>query len=179
MGTKNTGRLALSAVMTALAVVILLLTAAPIATIGLAALAGICGIPVVVEWGRKAGLIHFAAVAVLALLLVPSLQGKGMYIAFFGWYTVFKAWIESRHLPRMGEWAAKCGVFAAALVVYGAVWVFLLDMPLPDVFRLWMLPVAAVVACAIFAVYDIGFSRLVTAYCGGIGGKIRQIFRFQ
>lgn len=177
MRTKNTGRLALSAVLTALAVVVLLLTATPIATIGLAALAGVCGIPIVVEWGRKAGLIHFAAVAALALLLVPSLQGKGMYIAFFGWYTVFKAWIESKRLPRIGEWAAKCGVFAAALVAYGAAWVFLLDMPLPA--WSWATPLLAVGLCGVFAVYDFGFSRLVAAYCGKIGGKIRQIFRFR
>lgn len=179
MRTKNTGRLALSAVLTSLAVVVLLLTATPIATIGLAALAGVCGIPIVVEWGRKAGLLHFVAVAVLALLLVPSLQGKGMYIAFFGWYTVFKAWIESKQLPRMAEWAAKIGAFLAATAAYGAVWVFLLDMPLPDGFVLWMVPVAAVLACAVFVVYDIGFSRLVAVYCGKMGGKIRQIFRFQ
>ena len=179
MRAKNTGRLALSAVLTALAVVALLLTATPIATIGLAALAGVCGIPIVVEWGRKAGLLHFAAVAVLALLLVPSLQGKGMYVAFFGWYTVFKAWIESKSLPRIGEWATKIGAFSVAIAAYGAVWVFLLNMPLPEGFTLWMLPVAAVVAFAVFVVYDIGFSRLVAAYCGKMGGKIRQIFRFQ
>ena len=179
MGAKNTGRLALSAVLTALAVVVLLLTTTPIATIGLAALAGVCGIPIVVEWGRKAGLLHFAAVAVLALLLIPSLQGKGMYIAFFGWYTVFKAWIESKSLPRIGEWAAKIGAFLVAVAAYGAVWVFLLNMPLPDGFVLWMVPVAAVAACAVFVVYDLGFSRLVAAYCGKMGVKIRQIFRFQ
>jgi hypothetical protein len=102
-----------------------------------------------------------------------------MYIAFFGWYTVFKAWIESKHLPRIGEWAAKIGAFLVATAAYGAVWVFLLDMPLPDGFVLWMVPVAAVVACGVFVVYDLGFSRLVAVYCGKMGGKIRQIFRFQ
>ena len=76
MRTKNTGRLALSAVLTSLAVVVLLLTATPIATIGLAALAGVCGIPIVVEWGRKAGLIHFAAVAALALLLMIVIKPR-------------------------------------------------------------------------------------------------------
>ena len=177
MRTKNTGRLALSAVLTALAVVVLLLTATPIATIGLAALAGVCGIPVVVEWGRKAGLLHFAAVAVLALLLVPTLQGKGMYIAFFGWYTVFKAWIESKRLPRIGEWAVKCGVFAAALVAYGAVWVFLLDMPLPA--WSWTTPLLAVGLCGVFGVYDIGLSRLIGTYLTHIRPKLRQIFRFR
>ena len=94
MKTKRTGRLALAGIFTALAVVFLLLTISPLATVGLAALAGVCGIPIVVEWGRRAGLIHFGAVALLALFLVPAIEGKGMYIAFFGWYTVFKAWVE-------------------------------------------------------------------------------------
>lgn len=175
---KQTGRLALASVLTALAVVILLLTVSPLATIGLAALAGVCGIPIVVEWGRKAALIHFAAVALLALLLVPAIEGKGMYIAFFGWYTVFKAWVESKNLPRLGEWAIKCGAFGAAVAAYGAVWVFLLNMPLPDGLATWMIPVAIVVLWGVFAVYDVGFSRLVSVYCGGFGRKIRQLFRF-
>lgn len=176
MKVKNSGRLALAGVFTALAVVCLLFTVSPIATVGLAALAGVCGIPVVVEWGRKAGLIHFAAVAVLALLIVPTLQGKGMYVAFFGWYTVFKAWIESTGLPRIGEWAAKCGIFAASLTAYGAVWVFLLDMPLPA--WSWATPLLAVGLCGVFGVYDVGLSRLIGTYLSHVGPKLRQTFRF-
>ena len=176
MKAKNTGRLALAGVLTALAVVFLLFTISPLATVGLAALAGVCGIPVVVELGRKAGLIHFAAAALLAWFLVPTIEGKGMYIAFFGWYTVFKAWIESKHLPRIGEWAAKCGVFAVALVAYGAVWVFLLDMPLPV--WSWATPLIAVGLCGVFAVYDFGLTQLIGAYFGRIRPKIGNLFRF-
>ena len=178
MKTKQTGRLALAGVFTALAMVFLLLTASPLATVGLAALAGVCGIPVVVEWNRKAGLIHYAAVAVLAWFLVPTVEGKGMYIAFFGWYTVYKAWIESKSLPRLGECAAKCGAFAAAVATYGAAWVFLLDTPLPDWFSLWMLPVAAVVLCAVFVLYDFGLTRLIGAYFTRIHPRLQQLFRF-
>lgn len=178
MNKRRTGALALGGILSALAIVFLLLTTGPVATIGLAALAGVCGIPLVIEVGRKAGLLHFVVVAVLAVLLVPTPEGKMMYVGFFGWYTVFKAWIESKHLPRIGEWAAKCGVFAAALVAYGAVWVFLLHMALPDWWALWMLPVAAVALSGLFVVYDVGLSRLIGAYCGGISQKIRQIFRF-
>ena len=177
MRTKNTGRLALAGVLTALTVVFLLFTISPLATVGLAALAGVCGIPVVVELGRKAGLIHFAAAALLAWFLVPTIEGKGMYVAFFGWYTVFKAWIESKNLPRLGEWTAKCGVFAAAVVAYGAVWVFLLDMPLPA--WSWITPLLTVGLCAVFGVYDFGLTRLIGTYLTHVGPKLRQIFRFQ
>lgn len=175
---RQTGRLALAGVFTALAVVILLLTASPVATIGLAALAAVCGIPVVIEWGQKAGLIHFAAVAVLALLIVPTIEGKGMYIAFFGWYTVFKGFIESKRLPSIAEWALKIAAFLVAVGAYGAVWFFLLDMPLPAGVTTWMIPVAAVVLCAVFAVYDLGLSRVVGIYQIHLGEKLRRLFRF-
>lgn len=176
MRQMQTGRLALAGVFTALAVVCLLLTASPMATIGLAALAGVCGIPIVVEWGRKAGLIHFAAVALLAWFLVPTIEGKGMYIAFFGWYTVFKAWVESKTLLRLAEWAIKCGVFAGAMVAYGTVCVFLLDMFLPP--WTWAVPLIAVALCGVFFLYDWGLTRLISVYCTKISPKIRQTFRF-
>ena len=168
----------MAGVFTALAVVFLLFTISPMATIGLAAVAGVCGIPIVVEWGRKAGLLHFAAVAVLALLIIPTLEGKGMYISFFGWYTVFKGFIEGKNLSRAVEWAMKIGAFLVAVTAYGAAWVWLLDMPIHEPFTLWMFPVAAVVLTAVFVVYDVGLSRLVGIYCSSIGPKLRQTFRF-
>ena len=174
MNKQRSGTLALAGVFTALAVVFLLLTAV-IPTVGFAALAGVCGIPVVIERGRAAGLVHFVAVALLALILVPTMEGKGMYIAFFGWYTVFKAWVESRNLPRPAEWAVKIAAFAAAMAAYGAVWVFLLKMPLPQ--QLWLIPPAAVALCAVFAVYDGGLTGVITVYHSRIRPKISRLFR--
>lgn len=176
MKAKRTGRLALAGVLTALALVFLLLTITPMATVALAAIAAVCGIPVVIELGQRAGLIHFAAVAVLALILVPTIEGKGIYIAFFGWYTVFKAFIESKNLPRLGEWGIKLAIFIVAMLAYTAVWVFLLDMPIPPDFALWI--IATTLLCAVFAVYDIGLSRLIATYFSHIRPKIQEIFRF-
>ena len=144
----------------------------------LAAIAALCGIPVVVELGRKAGLLHFAAVAVLAAVLVPTIEGKGMYIAFFGWYTVFKAFIEGKNIPRPAEWGIKIAVFAVAIAAYGAAFVFLLQMPLPEWFALWMLPLVAVALCAVFVIYDMGLTRMVSVYHQRIRPKISDIFRF-
>ena len=176
MGTRQTGRLALAGVFTALAVVCLLLTITPLATVGLAALAGVCGIPVVVELGRKAGLIHFAAVAVLGWFIVPTVEGKGMYIAFFGWYTVFKAFIEGKNLPRPAEWAIKIAAFSVAVVAYGAIWVFLLHMPVPTDLVLWIGSIFLL--CIVFVVYDLGLTGLVSTYFSRIRPKITGMFRF-
>lgn len=178
MNKKRSGRLALAGIFTALAVACLLMTISPIATVGLAALAAVCGIPVVIESGRLAGLVHFASVAVLTLLLVPTIEGKGMYIAFFGWYTVFKSFIEGKNLPIATEWVVKIGAFLVAVAAYGAVWIWLLDMPIHEPFTLRMFPVAAVVLTVVFVVYDVGLSRLVGIYFTNVGPKLRQIFRF-
>lgn len=178
MKAKNTGRPALAGVLTALALVFLLFTVSPLATAGLAAVAGLCGIPVVIELGRKAGLIHFAAVALLALLIVPTVEGKGMYTAFFGWYTIYKAWVESKNLPRPAEWGVKIAAFIAAVAAYGAVWVWLLKMPIPQWADLWVLPLLAVALVAVFVVYDIGLSGVIGAYFGRIRPKIGNLFRF-
>lgn len=170
--------MALAGVLTALALVVLLMTVNPLATAGLAAVAALCGIPVVVELGRKAGLLHFAAVAVLAALIVPTIEGKGMYIAFFGWYTVFKAFIESKNLPRPAEWAIKIGVFAVAVSAYAALWIFLLHMPLPDWFALWTVPIVMAALCVVFAVYDVGLTGVIEFYYSRIRPKLSGMFRF-
>ena len=178
MGTKQSGRIALSGVLSAMAVVFLLFTYFPTASIALAAIAALCGIPVVVELGHKAGLLHYAAVSVLAAIFALTAEGTGLYIAFFGWYTVFKSFIEGKHLSRPVEWVAKVGVFAVSIAAYAAVWIWLLRMPLPAEFALWMVPVAAVVLCAVFVVYDIGMTRVIGVYHFKLRPKLRDLFRF-
>ncbi len=164
MKKKVTGRLALAGIMTALALVFLLLTVTPVTTVGLAALAGICGIPVVVELGRRAGLLHFVAVGLLAVLLVPAVEGKVLYLDFFGYYTVVKAWLENKRMPRVAEYGVKVAVFLAALSGNGVAGYYLLTPTVPDWFRWWMMPVAALLLTGVFLVYDRCLTGLVGLY---------------
>ncbi len=174
---KQTGRLAFGGVMTALALVFLLLTATPVATVALAALAGVCGIPVVVELGKKAGLIHYAAVALIALWLIPTLQGKVMYIAFFGYYTVLKAWVESHIRSRITEWAVKLTVFLLALGGAGGVLYYLLQPVFPEWVTFWMAPIAVVALCAVFVVYDRALTGLIGLYLERVHPRLHRLFK--
>lgn len=178
MSTKHAGRMALAGVLTALALVFLLCSFFPTASLALAAIAALCGVPVVVELGRRAGLVHYAAVAVLATLIALSAEGTGVYIAFFGWYTVFKSFIEGKNLSRPTEWIIKVAVFAAAIAAYGAVWVFLLHMPLPEELVSWTIPLLAVGVCVVFVIYDVALTRVIDTYHSRIRPKIRNLFRF-
>ncbi len=183
MAVKNSGRLALTGVMTALALVLLLLTAVPFSNVSLAAVAGLCGIPVVVEIGRKKALIHYVAVSLLALLLVPPTGGRILYVVAFGHYTIFKAWIESRNLSRLWEWIIKIGLFLVLLLAGAAL---LIRAPLSDLWKdvpFTLSPVLFTilgigVITAVFVVYDVCMSRLVSLYHHRLRAPLRRWFRF-
>lgn len=171
------GKLALGGVLTALAVVLLLLTASPVATVALAAVAGLTGIPLVIELNKRAALLQYAAVAVLALLLVPAWEGKALYIGFFGYYAVVKAALEGRRLPRAAEWACKGAVFAAALTAGGVLAVTAAGIPLPSLHPAAWAGVA-LAAVAVFVLYDIGLTRLISGYVRSLHPTVRRLFRF-
>ena len=179
MKKTKTGLLALAGIFTALAVVLLMLTVTPIATIGTVALAALCGIPVVVEWGRKAGVIHFVAVAVLAWLIVPATDGKLLYTLFFGWYTIVKAWLEQKNLPRSVEWGAKFLLLWTSFGVGGSATFFLLDeIPLGDA-PWWIIPVSVVATSLLFVVYDRCLTGLVGIYMTRLHPKVSRLFHLK
>lgn len=177
MNRTRIAKLALAGVFSALALVLLLLTATPVATVGTAALAALCGLPVVIEAGRRAGWLHFIAVAVLAWLLVPAAEGKVLYTAFFGWYTIVKAWLEQKALSPTAEWGIKFGLFLVALGGAGALWYFLLTPALPDWAAWWMLPVGVVAAAILFVVYDRCLTGLVGVYLTRLHPTLQKIFK--
>ena len=178
MKIKKTGRLAFLGILTAAALVFLLLTVSPAATIALAALAALCGIPVVVELGRLTGCLHFAAVCLLAAVLIPSWEGKLMYFCFFGHYTVVKAWLEHFPLPRWVEYMLKILVFLLSVAGYGAAWYTVTDPALPEWFALWMIGPAVSVSVALFLVYDRCLSGVATLYNRRLHPLVSRLFDF-
>ena len=178
MKMKNSGKVAFLGILTALSLVCLLITAQPLATVGLAAMAALFGIPVVVEWGRLTGCLHFAAVCLLAAVLIPSVEGKLMYVCSFGHYTVVKAWLEHLPLPRWVEYVLKILVFLLSVVGYGGAWYTLTDPALPEWFQLWMLAPAVGVLTVLFVVYDRCLSGVATLYMRRLHPLVSRLFRF-
>ena len=178
MNKKVIGPTVLVGVLSALALVFLLITTVNLATVGTVALAAVCGIPVVTEAGRRSGLLHFAVVTLLAWLLVPNVEGKVLYTAFFGWYTVYKAWLEEKNLPRPAEWGCKIAMFWIALGIGGSAWYFLLSPALPTWFAWWMLPLGAIMATALFLLYDHCLTGLVRIYLTRLQSTLRQLLKF-
>lgn len=180
MNKQISGKIAFCGISAALSLVVLLMTVIPITEISLAALAGIVIIPAVIEFGRKYGLILYTVVSLLALLLIPTLEGKALYIAFFGYYPVLKSALEARRLPRVAEWIIKFVVFNVAVIA--AYWLMLHVFGLPkDSFTIggvslpWVfLPLGNV----IFLVYDWCLTGLVTKYMRVWQPRLRRLFKF-
>jgi hypothetical protein len=180
MKTTKSGQLAFGGMSAALSVLLLLLTAiVPVSEMGLPAVAGVVLIPVVLELGRKPGLTVYAAVSLLALFLVGSWESKLLYIAFFGYYPILKAVIESR-CGRVVEWILKLLVFnAAAITTYWALFTFFSLDPAEFTIGGVSLPwVFLLLGNGVFLLYDIGLTRLISTYVQLWSPRLRRLFRF-
>ena len=80
---KNTGKITLCAIMSALAVVIMLVSYFPYLTYAIPAVAGLCVMVVLIETDYKWAFFCYVTSAVLVFLFA-ELESKFMYVFFFG-----------------------------------------------------------------------------------------------
>ena len=180
MNKRNGVKIAFCGIAAALSLVILMMTVIPITEISLAALAGIIGIPVVIEFGRKTGLAVYAVVSILALILIPTIEGKALYIAFFGYYPVLKSALECRCMPRIAEWGVKLAVFNGAIIVSYLLMLNVFGLP-KDSFQIGgiSLPwVFLLLGNAVFFLYDWCLTGLIAKYLTAWQPRVRRLFKF-
>lgn len=157
-------RMALCGLLTALAVVVMLLSGAiGIGTYAGPLLAMAVLLPVLEEYGPKPALTAYAAAAILGILLVPDPELAWVYAAF-GWYPVVRPPIARlpspvlRTLVRLGICTAVC------LLLYGAVLRLLgLTADLLEASFLFNL-LLLVMGNALFLLMDLALSRLETLW---------------
>ncbi len=178
---KTTSRIALSSVLCAMSLLCLLLTFFPFATYALPAMAGVFLMPLVVECGKRTALCAYVAVAVLALLLVPDVEAKALFVAFFGYYPILKAIAESVK-NRFVEWLVKIVVFNFSVIItyLGLSSIgFSLDefavrgipLPLSTILALFL-----IAGNGIFILYDIGLTRFLPFYFSRLQPLCRRLF---
>lgn len=114
--------MALTGVMTALALLFLLLgSVIPLATFVCPLLAMVCAIPALCELGPRTALVQYAAVSALGLLLAADKELALVYLAL-GWYAAAKPALD--RLPRRPlRLAVKCAAFV--LPISAAYWCIL------------------------------------------------------
>ena len=127
---KNpTLRIALCSIISALSVVLLLLTAViPFGTFAVPCMAGLCVIAIVIEYGSKWAFGVFAVVSLLSLFLAGDKESVLFFIALFGHYPIIKGLIESKIKSRVVQYIFKLIVFNVGAIAAFFACTFLLSM---------------------------------------------------
>ena len=114
--SKSSG-IALGSVMGAFALSVMLLgSVIPCATFCAPAISGLLLVPVAMECGLKTAWLLFAAVAILAVILVPEKEMALTFLFILGHYPLVKVRLD-RIRPAPVRWAAKLGVFNLSILV--------------------------------------------------------------
>lgn len=184
---SQSAKTAIGGMITALSVVILMPTALDLFVYALPAMAGMLTMFAVVELGKKWSFGVYVAVSLISLLLVPNKEAAIMYVAFFGYYPVAKALLESK-LPKVPEYICKFLLFNVSVIAAYAVLIKILGMPFDELMglteedgllRKFAVPVMLGLGNMVFIVFDIALTRIVTAYLRVWQKKFRKLFPFK
>ncbi len=158
---NNTKRLTVCAMLAALGVILLYAgSIIEVIDASVSVLASLACVFAVIEYGKGAPWLVFAVTAILSLILLPNKSPAVMYTLFFGFYPILKEKLEK--LGKTLCWVLKEAVFNTALVIIFIVMKLLLF--LPDGIPLMLYVIAVVLFEALFVLYDIALTRLISFY---------------
>ena len=172
---NSTFRIALCSIISALSVVLLLLTSViPFGTFAVPCMAGLCVIAIVIEYGSKWAFGVFAVVSLLSLFLAGDKESVLFFIALFGHYPIIKGLIESKIKSRVVQYIFKLIVFNVGAIAAFFAGTFLLSISAEEytLFGVYM-PLAFLLAGNLFFVlYDFAITSMVGYYVCNLRNKV-------
>ena len=169
---KNTYKIALSGVITALSVVLLALGSVIWIFAYVAPL--LCGLIMIImteSAGKKYALTVYFAVSLLSLFLLSDKECALLYALFFGYYPIIREYLE-RIRSRVLSFLSKLALFYGAVVLCEAICIYVFAIPLDNVMGAAGIILMLVLAGFIFTVYDFLFNVAIILY----NKKYRKIF---
>lgn len=175
---KQSSKTAICGMIAALSVVIMMLTIIPVMTYAAPAFAGILLMVVVIEINKKWAFGVYAAAGILSLLLATDKEAAVMYVAFFGYYPIIKAVLESK-LPRAVEWIVKFLIFNVTMVASYFVLIKVFGISMEDMNELGKYGPLILLALGnvVFVVFDIAITRIATLYIIRWQKQFRRLFK--
>ena len=172
-----TKKVTLSAVMAALAAVIMLVSYFPYLTYAVPAVAGLCIMVIVMEINCKWAVLTYFTAAFLAFLFAEA-ESKLMFIGFFGFYPIVKCLVEKINKPII-EWLIKVIIFNICVVSVYLLFskIFMLSFEDMGTLAKYGEIILLVMANVVFVVYDIAVSRISWFYFEKFHAKISRIFK--
>ena len=147
----------------------------PLATFAAPAFAGLLIVPVAIEFGVKTGVLVYAAIGLLALVLAADKEMALIFVFFLGFYPLAKIGLERLGRPAV-RWACKFALFNACVLSMYAIILFV--FPLPAVTAEFeemgraLVFLLLVLANVTFFIYDKAIERLTALYCCNIRSKL-------
>ena len=174
---KNTARITFSAIMSALAVVIMLTSYFPYLTYAIPAISGLCVMVVLIEINCKWAVFTYISSAVLVFMF-GEMESKFLYIFLFGFYPIVKSLIERINKPVI-EWIIKVFLFNISILIVYGLFSKLFAISLDDFGALKQYGVAILLILSniVFVVYDIAVSRMSMVYINMLHHKIKRLFK--
>ena len=171
----NSRRIALSGMMTALAVALMLMGGLfPLATYACPALAGALLVPLVFDCGEKLALGAYAAVSILSLTLCADKEAALLF-AFLGYYPVIKWRLDRLRRPPLRR-LAKAAIMGGAIAAMYALIFFVLrlDQVLADYAEMTraMLVVTLLLGAVTLALYDRALMVFAVVYLKKLRPKL-------
>lgn len=158
---KKINQLSISAILSALGVVILLMgSIIQILDLSMAVIASIIIIYAVIELRGFWPYLIYAVTAFLSLLLLPDKFVAVVYAIFCGYYPALK-FIFEKKLSRIPEWIVKLIVFNVALSLVAFISIKLLNIPANELSFGWLLYLGG---NFVFVVYDLALTNLISFY---------------
>ena len=165
---KNNAKLTLCAVMSALAVVIVLAAYFPYLTYALPAMAGLCIMVVLIEINAKWAFLTYLSSAIISFFIAES-EAKLLFICIFGYYPILKALIEKLR-NSVFEWV----IILVYFLLSGLFAVSTEDFGILGQYGAYIFLGAANL---VFVLYDICVSRMAMFYLYKLQPKISRVFK--
>ena len=171
---KRTKKITLSAMFSALGVVILLLASVmQVADIAVSMLASAIVMLALIELGQSFAVMIYLATSFLSLAFLPNKFIAAVYLAFSGLYPILKRFFDRR--GRVLSIILKALYFNGALT--GALLLAKFVFTLGEEYTGWYLAVYYVIANIAFWLFDICISRMTLAYMTLWREKFRRFFK--
>ena len=150
--------------LTALGVILMGIgTLVEVLDISTAVIASCCVVIALIEYGKGAPWMVYAAISVLSFLLLPNKFPAMIFTLFVGFYPILKEKLDKKN--KVIRWVLKELIFNVCLAIIILLYMLLffegatLAIPLP------LIIVAMIILCEIiFIMYDIALERMITFY---------------
>ena len=172
---KKSYRLALCAVVSALSLVMMLLTGLiPVGTYAFPCIAGALLAVVVIEAGYSGALLVYAVVSVLSFFFVTDKEAALYYTAFLGFYPVLKGILE-RIKSKVVRYILKFSAFNLCVIAAFFISIYVLMVPKEsfELFSVYLPWVFLLLGNVVFLVYDICLTILITEYVSKWRDKLK------